>query len=205
MNRYQKMNHFPGCWQLGRKDYMWKNLNKQRRSFPDAYNFVPMTYIFPNDYDRFEMIRENADKGMLWILKPTNAACGRGIKMVSKETKLKSRKDYLVSEYIANPHTINSFKYDLRVYVLVTSYDPLRIYMFNEGLTRFATYAYTTKTTSITKRFVHLTNFSVNKHSKKFVKNSKSEKDGEGSKWSFTALKKFYDENGIDSKAVIIQ
>ena len=53
MNRYQKMNHFPGCWQLGRKDYMWKNLNKQRRAHPDAYNFVPMTYIFPFDYDRF--------------------------------------------------------------------------------------------------------------------------------------------------------
>ena len=53
MNRFQKMNHFPGCWQLGRKDYMWKNLNKQRRSFPEAYNFVPMTYIFPFDFDRF--------------------------------------------------------------------------------------------------------------------------------------------------------
>ena len=32
MSRFQKMNHFPGCWQLGRKDYMWKNLNKQRRA-----------------------------------------------------------------------------------------------------------------------------------------------------------------------------
>jgi len=34
MNRYQKINHFPGCWNLGRKDYMWKHLNKMRRSFP---------------------------------------------------------------------------------------------------------------------------------------------------------------------------
>ena len=84
MNRFQKMNHFPGCWQLGRKDYMWKNLNKQRRAFPQAYNFVPMTYIFPFDYDRFEMIRQNADKNTLWIMKPTNQACGRGIKMINK-------------------------------------------------------------------------------------------------------------------------
>ena len=139
------------------------------------------------------MLRENAEKGSLWIMKPSNAACGRGIKMVGRDTKIKNRKDYLVSEYISNPHTINSFKYDLRVYVLVSSYDPLRIYMFKEGLTRFATYAYTTKATSISKRFVHLTNFSVNKHSKKFMKNSKAEKDGEGSKWSLTALRKFYD------------
>jgi tubulin polyglutamylase TTLL4 len=34
MNKFQKLNHFPGCWNLGRKDYMWKNLNKQRRSHP---------------------------------------------------------------------------------------------------------------------------------------------------------------------------
>lgn len=72
--------------------------------------------------------------------------------------------------------------------------------MFKEGLTRFATYQYTTKVKDISKRFIHLTNFSVNKHSKKFVKNSKAEKDGQGSKWSITALKKFYDENGIDTK-----
>jgi phosphoribosylaminoimidazole (AIR) synthetase len=38
----------------------------------------------------------------------------------------------------------------------------------------------------------------VNKHSKKFVKNSKAEKDGEGSKWSISALKKYYEELGID-------
>lgn len=50
MNRYQKMNHFPGCWQLGRKDCMYKNLNKQRRAHPEAYNFVPTTYIFPFDF-----------------------------------------------------------------------------------------------------------------------------------------------------------
>lgn len=50
MSRQQKFNHFPGCWNLGRKDYMWKCLNKLRRSHPDAYNFVPTTYIFPSDY-----------------------------------------------------------------------------------------------------------------------------------------------------------
>jgi tubulin polyglutamylase TTLL4 len=119
---------------------MWKNLNKQRRSHPEAYNFVPNTYLFPSDYDRFEMARETADKNKLWIMKPTNQACGRGIKMVTKDSDVKNKKDYLVSEYVNNPHLINNFKYDLRIYVLVTSYDPLRIYMFGEGLTRFATY-----------------------------------------------------------------
>ena len=122
--------------------------------------------------------------------------------MVNKDSVLKNKKDILVSQYISNPHLINNFKYDLRVYVLVTSYDPLKIYMFKEGLTRFATYQYNVKTKDIGKRFIHLTNFSVNKHSKAFVKNSKTEKDGEGSKWSHTALKKYYDSIGINSEKV---
>lgn len=136
-------------------------------------------------------------------MKPSNAACGRGIKMVTKDTKIKSKKDYLVSEYIRNPHLINGLKYDLRIYVLVSSYDPLRVYMFEEGLTRFATHKYSTKLKEVKKRFIHLTNFSVNKHSKMFVKNKESEEDGKGSKWSLTALRAFYTSQGVDPVAVI--
>jgi tubulin polyglutamylase TTLL4 len=76
--------------------------------------------------------------------------------------------------------------------------------MFKEGLTRFATYEYNAKAKDVGKRFIHLTNFSVNKHSKKFVKNSKEDKDGEGSKWSLTALRKYYEANGINSEKVLI-
>lgn len=76
--------------------------------------------------------------------------------------------------------------------MLVSSYDPLRIYLYEDGLTRFATETYTTSTKEVSKRYIHLTNYSVNKHAKKFVKNTNSEVDGEGSKWSLIALKNKY-------------
>ena len=53
MSGHQKISHFPGCWYIGRKDFMWRGLNKKRRTFPQAYNFVPMTYLLPGDFDRF--------------------------------------------------------------------------------------------------------------------------------------------------------
>jgi hypothetical protein len=38
----------------------------------------------------------------------------------------------LVQRYIGEPYLINNKKFDLRIYVAVTSFDPLRIYIFQE-------------------------------------------------------------------------
>ena len=40
------------------------------------------------------------------------------------------------------PFVIDGFKFDFRVYVLVTSCDPLRVYVYKDGLGRFATIRY---------------------------------------------------------------
>lgn len=78
----------------------------------------------------------------------------------------------MVSRYIANPHLIDGLKYDLRIYVLVTSFDPLKVYLFREGLVRFATEKYSNNMASLKKRFIHLTNYSVNKKAEGYVKNA---------------------------------
>jgi tubulin polyglutamylase TTLL4 len=69
-----------------------------------------------------------------------------------------------------NPHLISGYKYDLRVYVLVTSFNPLKVYMYTDGLVRFATEKYTLDPKNINQKFIHLTNFSINKkNTQKFV------------------------------------
>ena len=58
------------------------------------------------------------------------------------------------------------FKFDLRLYVAVTSYDPLVVYLYEEGLSRFATVRYDQKITkNIKNQCMHLTNYTVNKKS----------------------------------------
>ena len=186
-----------------RKDCLWKNLLNQKRKFPKEYNFVPNTYLLgnSNDWERFTKLKEDSNSSHLWIMKPVNQACGRGIKMISKKTKIHKKKNYLVCEYIAHPHLINDLKYDLRLYVLVTSYDPLRIYLYNEGLTRFATEKYSVSLQELGKRYVHLTNYSVNKNNKKnYVPNTDNGNGCEGSKWPISILKEKYREIGVDSE-----
>ncbi|CAD8186669.1 unnamed protein product [Paramecium pentaurelia] len=201
MKKYQKTNHFPGCWSIGRKDNLWIHLSKVKRRFPNEYSFIPNTYLLQYDFDRFERIRESAPKKTFWIKKPVASARGNGIKLIDKKTKLTADKRYLVMDYIQNPHLINNFKYDLRVYVLITSTDPLRVYMYKDGLVRFATQEYSLKSQDIKKRFIHLTNFSVNKQSPNFiVNNQEMEQQVKASKWSHKEYKQQLMAQGINHK-----
>ena len=56
---------------------------------------------------------------------------------------------------------IEGFKYDLRIYVAITSVNPLRLYVYEEGICRFATVKYNTN--DLKNVFSHLTNYSINK------------------------------------------
>ena len=97
----------------------------------------------------------------------------------------------------------------MRIYVIVTSFNPLRAYLCEEGLVRFATGKYSKSTKSLKNRFVHLTNYSVNKNSDEFVKpTSNAAGDGvakveEASKWTLTQLRSYFREKGIDDEGVM--
>jgi tubulin polyglutamylase TTLL6/13 len=70
----------------------------------------------------------------------------------------------VVQKYIANPLLFRGFKFDLRIYVLVISIFPLRVYIYNEGLVRFATEQYILPDSgNLDNHYMHLTNYAINK------------------------------------------
>lgn len=77
-------------------------------------------------------------------------------------------------------------KFDLRIYVVVTSYDPLRVYVYREGLVRFATEKYSKEHTGSV--YAHLTNYSINKKNENYHGGEDGQADDSGFKWSFSAL-----------------
>ena len=95
---------------------------------------------------------------------------------------------------------INDLKFDIRLYVLIISLEPLLIYVYKEGLVRFATKKYESNSNSFKDCFVHLTNYSINKHSPDFIKNTHSDFNYLGNKQSYKSLLKLFKFNGIDIK-----
>ena len=84
-------------------------------------------------------------------------------------------KQWIVEQYIDRPLLLRGFKFDLRLYVAVTSIVPLRIYLHKEGLARLATEKYVAPSDidgggaeSMSHRYMHLTNYSINKRNKAF-------------------------------------
>jgi hypothetical protein len=53
--------------------------------------------------------------------------------------KIPTDGSYLVQKYITNPFLMNGFKHTLRIYVLISSFDPLRVYINENGIAKFAT------------------------------------------------------------------
>jgi tubulin polyglutamylase TTLL4 len=168
-NAYQKTNHFPASWHLGRKDLVWRHANRMHRKWGDECDLTPQSYILPEDLGAFNTARESNPKAV-WIFKPCNASCGRGIRLLTKDSKL-PKKPGVAQRYIANPLLINGHKFDLRIYIVVTSFDPLKVYMFHEGLVRLATTRYSFSHKKLGQRTMHLTNYSINKHAAAYVKN----------------------------------
>ena len=169
----------------------------------DAFDIIPETYILPDEfadfYSHFHSIKSTLkdDETNMWIVKPSASSKGRGIYLIDDISEAPIKENCVISKYIGNPLLINNTKFDIRVYVLVTSIDPWRIYIYKEGLARFASESYTSEGNK-SNRFIHLTNYSINKKNDKFVQNTKLETDDEGNKWSLSALSKYLESIGVD-------
>ena len=134
-----------------------------------------------------------------WIVKPVASSRGRGIYLIKNPNQVALDEPLIVSKYVENPLLINGHKSDLRLYVLVTSYDPLVIYLYEEGLARFATVPYDESGSNLWNPCMHLCNSSINKYHSDYVTGSSAKDDDQGHKWSLSAFLKHLRANKINT------
>ncbi|NXO52849.1 TTLL5 polyglutamylase, partial [Aramus guarauna] len=198
----QKVNHFPRSYELTRKDRLYKNVSRMQLAHGfKTFHILPQTFILPTEYQDF-CNTYSKDRGP-WIVKPVASSRGRGVYLINNPNQIVLEDNILVSRYISNPLLIDDFKFDVRLYVLVTSYDPLVIYLYEEGLARFATVRYDQTSKNIKNQFMHLTNYSVNKKSGDYVSCDDPEVEDYGNKWSMSAMLRYLKQEGRDTAALM--
>ncbi|XP_027754169.1 tubulin polyglutamylase TTLL7 isoform X2 [Empidonax traillii] len=199
LQNYQRINHFPGMGEICRKDFLARNMTKMIKSQPQEYSFIPRTWIFPAEYTQFQnYVKELKKKRRqkTFIVKPANGAMGHGISLIRNGEKLQAQDHLIVQEYLDKPFLMEGYKFDLRVYILVTSCDPLKVFLYHDGLVRMGTEKYHPPSDSnLSQLYMHLTNYSVNKHNEHF---ERDETEDKGSKRSIKWFTEFLETNNLD-------
>eukprot|EP00286_Rhodomonas_abbreviata_P021046 CAMPEP_0181302426 /NCGR_PEP_ID=MMETSP1101-20121128/7994_1 /TAXON_ID=46948 /ORGANISM="Rhodomonas abbreviata, Strain Caron Lab Isolate" /LENGTH=290 /DNA_ID=CAMNT_0023407883 /DNA_START=355 /DNA_END=1224 /DNA_ORIENTATION=- len=197
---HQRLNHCPKSSAITKKDNLHRNIKRLAGSYGPIYNFVPTTFVLPNEYVNFmREYAEQEDPG-IWICKPSDSSRGRGIFLISDMSQLIYDQQYVIQQYMDRPLLLGGFKFDLRLYVLITSFHPMRCFLFKDGLVRFATDKYSNDKASLNNLFSHLTNSSINKHSPSL--NHHKDTVGAGCKWSLSHLRRYLREHGVDDHYV---
>ena len=101
----------------------------------------------------------------VFIIKPECQSQGRGIYLTSTVDNVPAHEHIVAQRYITDPYLIDGLKFDLRIYVLLNGISPLRAYVYDEGLARFATAPYEPPNPrNLNNMFMHLTNYAINKN-----------------------------------------
>lgn len=200
-----KICHFRNHYELTRKNLMVKNLRRMRKlverehgkASGQAFEFYPTTFELPSEYHIFvEEFKKYP--GHIWIMKPVAKSQGKGIFLFRKlkditdwkkgeynanpDPTIPAPETYVVQRYIHNPYLINGRKFDIRIYVLVTSYNPLKAWLYRSGFARFSNTRYSLE--SIDDSYVHLTNVAIQKTAPDYDPEK-------GSKWSLQQLRHY--------------
>jgi hypothetical protein len=120
----------------------------------------------------------------VWIVKPAGKSRGRGIECEDSLSHILNRRGgaghqeshWIVQKYLERPLLISGRKWDIRQWVLVTSWNPLTVYFYDRCYLRFCSWPYDLG--NLQNRYIHLSNNSVQKHSAAF-----DATDIEGNMW----------------------
>ena len=139
-------------------------------------------------------------------MKPDDWSKGKGIYLASNahDISFSPQSNMVAQKYVSNPLLIDNLKFDLRIYVLLYGISPLRIYVFDEGLARFATIPYEQPTPhNCNNMFMHLTNYAINKTASNYVANENADGTGKSHKRSLKEVYKIIEEMGLKTEHLV--
>jgi tetratricopeptide (TPR) repeat protein len=154
----------------------------------------PRSFLLPAEREALLAFAKREQPRFL-ISKPRHGTGGQGIAITDSVSDVADRADVVVQEYIDRPYLVDGRKGHLRIYGLVTSAEPLRAYLYGEGIVRLAPEPYDLDRSQLNNVHKHVTNTALHLgHPDLFISDEPLQ-DDKGSIWSMSAyLKRMRDE-----------
>lgn len=116
LEKHQVVNHFPGC------GFLTNKVDLSTTRLP----FLPRAFRLPSQKNEFlEYYQKNPSA--LFVEKHNEH---RNIVIRSPDEINLDTNGSFVQEYIQDPFLVDGYKFDIGVYVVITSFDPLRVYIY---------------------------------------------------------------------------
>lgn len=129
LKSHQRVNHFPGCGFI---------TNKVDLSTTDL-KYIPKAFKLPADRDKFVAYTEQ-NPDILFVQKHNQH---RHIQIKRMNEIEFDKNETFLQEYVGKPLLVDGHKFDIGIYVMITSVDPLRVYIYKgDVLFRFCPVKY---------------------------------------------------------------
>ncbi|CAL7950012.1 unnamed protein product [Xylocopa violacea] len=129
LKTHQRINHFPGCGYI---------TNKVDLSTTESRYMLP-AFKMPEQHEEFFRYAEQHPQKM-FVQKSNDH---RGISIKSMSGINSTITGAFMQEFIQRPFLVDGYKFDIGIYTVITSIDPLRVYMYKgDVLFRFCPVKY---------------------------------------------------------------
>jgi len=159
---------------------------------------TPESFVLPKDREALATFAASDRAPALYIVKPIRSSGGQGIELASRAEDALDRQDVVVQRYLDRPYLVNGRKGHARIYGLITSINPLRAYVYGEGLIRFAPGVYDTAPEHAADVSRHITNTALHTGHPDLVISQDPTQEDQGLIWSLSALLRRITAGGLD-------
>ena len=176
-----------------------------RRQAVDPAGRVPETFVLPQDRQALTAFAAGETAPALYIVKPIRGSGGQGIVVTDDAKTAIDRTEVVVQRYLDRPWLVGGRKGHCRIYGLITSAEPLRAYVYGEGVVRFAPEPYDPRPDAPGGPSMHITNTALHVDHPDMVISQDPAEENVGMVWSLSALLARITADGGDGQAVFAE
>lgn len=171
------------------------------RQATDPAGRFPESFVLPKDRTALEVFAASPAAPALYIVKPVRSSGGQGISVTPDIKTALGRDDVVVQRYLDRPYLIEGRKGHCRIYCLVTSAEPLRAYVYSEGIVRIAPELYDPSPERAGGTSMHVTNTALHLGHPELVISQDASQEDTGAIRSLSALLRRMTAEGLDGQA----